>query len=62
MQNFEKLKMALFEEGYEALSDFVGYDFDPAESKDITENRLDEAFQQMPESDFSIFYCKYVFA
>jgi len=57
---WEELKSALFENGHEALSDFVGYDFDAEEDKDVTENRLDEAYQQMPPEDFAGYYRQYV--
>ena len=58
--DFEELKQSLFSKGYEALSDFVGYDFDETEDKDVVESRLEQAYMQMPRLQFEEFYCKYV--
>lgn len=48
----EKLKPALFGVGYDAISDFLGYDYPGDEDKETTENRIDEAYEQMPEEEF----------
>lgn len=39
---FEEIKSLLFMEGYNAISDFLGYDFPEDEDKDVTDNRMDE--------------------
>lgn len=49
---FEKLKTALFGAGYDAISDFLGYDYPADEDKETTGNRIDEAYEQMPEEEF----------
>lgn len=54
---FEK---ALFNNGYEAISDFLGYDYTADEEKDVTSNRIQEVIHQMPDEAFSIFFHKNV--
>ena len=54
---FEK---ALFENGYNAISDFLGYDYPADEDKDVTSKRIQEVIQQMPEEAFAIFFHKNV--
>lgn len=54
---FEK---ALFNNGYEAISDFLGYDYTADEEKDVTSNRIQEVIHQMPDETFSIFFHKNV--
>lgn len=56
---FDKLKTELFNHGYDAISDFLGYDYSEDESKDITDNRLDEVYQQMPDKELEKYYRKY---
>lgn len=56
---WERLKPELFMGGYNALKDFLGYDFDPEEDKDTTENRLEQAYMQMPDEEFGKFLEKY---
>ena len=56
---WEKLKPELFMGGYDALRDFLGYDFDPEEDKDVTENRLEQVYMQMPDEEFEKFLEKY---
>lgn len=57
----EALSEALFNSGHDAISDFVGYDYDPDEDKDTVQNRIDEAYAQMPEAELDKFLAKYVF-
>lgn len=54
---FEK---ALFEAGYDAISDFLGYDYPKDEDKDVTSNRIQEAIQQMPEEEFAKFFHEHI--
>ena len=58
-KGFECLKRELFIQGNNAIEDFVGYEIDPTEDKDILENRLDEAYQQMPDDIFEKYLKKY---
>ena len=56
----EIFEQALFENGYNAISDFLGYDYPADEEKDVTSNRIQEVIQQMPDEAFSIFFKKNV--
>ncbi len=56
----EALKQALFMEGLEAIEDFLGYEINPEEDKDVTDLRMDEVLDQMPDEEFEAFYNKYV--
>ena len=59
-KNYEKLSSALFMKGHSAIEDFLGYDYPDDEDKNVTENRIREVYEQMPEDVFSDFYKKYV--
>jgi len=56
---FENLKATLFFEGIDAIQDFLDYDIDPYESKDIIDRRLDIAYEQMPNDILNQHYSKY---
>ena len=56
---WKRLKSKLFEHGYEAVSDFLGSDYPPEEDKDVTENRLDQIYDQMPSEEIERFFEKY---
>lgn len=56
---FEELKSALFDAGQEAIEDFLGYEISPDEDKDVTDNRMNETWNQMPWEELSKFYKKY---
>ena len=56
----EALKRALFMEGLEAIEDFLGYEINPKENKDVIDRRMDEVLDQMPDEEFETFYNKYV--
>lgn len=56
---WSKLKDELFSNGYEAIRDFLDYDYNPKEDKDTTEIRLDQAFDQMPLEEYVKFLDKY---
>lgn len=58
-EKFERLKTALFMEGSDAIADFLGYDYPEDEEKDTTDNRLDEAYDQMPPEELEKFYKKH---
>ena len=56
---FQRLKSRLFSEGYDAISDFLDYDYPEDEDGDTTENRMDEAYDQMPAEELQKFFDKY---
>lgn len=56
---YEELKNAVWDNGVEAIDDLLGYEHDVEEDSDVTENRMDEALDQMPEEDALEFYNKY---
>lgn len=59
-QKFEKLKTTLFNRGIEAIEDFLNYKIqDINESKDTTENRLNQAYIQMPNEELQKFFKKW---
>lgn len=45
--------------GVEAIDDLLGYEHDVEEDSDVTENRMDEVLDQMPEEEVLKFYNKY---
>lgn len=57
--NFEDFKAILFMHGQDAIEDFLGYSINPNEDKDVTDNRLDEAYAQMPEDEYNKFVRAY---
>ena len=56
---FEELKMAIFMSGVEAIDDFLGYEHDVEEDKDVIDARMDEVLCQMPEEEINKYYEKY---
>lgn len=56
---YEELKNAIWDNGVEAIDDFLGYEHDVEEDKDTIENRMDEVLDQMPEEEAMEFYNKY---
>lgn len=56
---FEQLKSELFMQGTDAIEDFLGYEIDPDEDKDVTDRRMDMAYEQMPEDILNQYYAKY---
>ncbi len=58
-EKFEILKAELFDRGIEAIEDFVGYIVDPDEDKDVTENRLNDVYAQMPDDEYAKYLDKY---
>ena len=56
---YEELKKGIFENGLEAIEDFLGYEIDPEEDKDTTDSRMDEVLDQMPDDVAMDFYRKY---
>lgn len=56
---YEELKNAIWDNGVEAIDDFLGYEHDVEEDKDTIENRMDEVLDQMPEEEVMEFYNKY---
>lgn len=59
-KNYEKLSSALFMKGHSAIEDFLGYDYPDDEDKAVTENRIQEVYEQMPEDVLDNFYEKHV--
>lgn len=57
--HFEDLKVALFNSGLDSIKDFLGYEIDPDEDKDVIENRLDQVYEQMPDDILAKFYAKF---
>ena len=58
-ERFEELKRKLFMGGLEAIEDFLGYEIDPEEDKDVTERRMDMVYVQMPDEELERFYEKH---
>lgn len=56
---YEELKNAIWDNGVEAIDDFLGYEHNVEEDKDTIENRMDEVLDQMPEEEAMEFYNKY---
>lgn len=48
----EALKQALFQRGHTEIENFLDYQIDPDEDKDVTDKRLDMAIDQMSPQDF----------
>lgn len=55
----EVLKQTLFDKGLESIQDFLGYKIDPKENKDVIDRRMDEALDQISETEFDEFCRKY---
>lgn len=58
-KQFEELKNALFRWGTEYIEDFLGYELDHGESRDVIERRMDMAYEQMPDDVLRQFYDKF---
>lgn len=43
----------------ESIQDFLGYEINPKENKDVTDRRMDEALDQISEAEFDEFCRKY---
>lgn len=56
---YEELKNAAWDNGVEAIDELLGYEHDVEEDPDVTENRMDEALDQMPEEEALELYEKY---
>ena len=56
---YEELKAAAWDNGVEAIDELLGYEHDVEEDPDVTENRMDEALDQMPEEEALELYEKY---
>lgn len=56
---YEDLKTNLFENGVDAIEDFLGYEIDPNEDKDVIENRLNSKIAEMSEIEAQNYYNKY---
>lgn len=54
---FEELKKELFNRGYEALSDFMGFDIPENWDKDTIDNALDMV--EISERELNEYYQKY---
>lgn len=58
-EKFEALKTELFLNGSEAITDFLGFEYDPDSSKDEIENLMDEVYAQIPDEELEQFFDKY---
>lgn len=56
---YEELINAVWDNGVEAIDDLLGYEHDVEEDSDVTEYRMNEALNQMPEEEAMAFYKKY---
>ena len=56
---YEELKNAVWNSGVEAIDDLLGYEHDVEEDSSVTEDRIDEVLDQMPEDITLEFYNKY---
>ena len=56
---YEELKKAVWNSGVEAIDDLLGYEHDVEEDSSVTEYRIDEVLDQMPEDIILEFYNKY---
>lgn len=55
----EKLKKKLFEIGYKAIIEVLGYDYPLHEDQKVTDNRLDVAFEQLTDLQLDALYSRY---
>lgn len=58
-RKFEELKSELFMCGQDSIEEFLGCEIDFDEDKDVIENRMDMAYEQMPEDTFLKFYNRF---
>lgn len=58
-KRFEQLKRTLFDAGQDAIEAFLGYGISLDEDKDITNNRLDIAYDGMSPEELEEFYSQY---
>lgn len=58
-RNKDKLFHELFMAGYDDISDFVGYDYPAEEDKDVTETRMEAAFEHLTDNELFEFFKKY---
>lgn len=56
---YEKLRKELWMNGMDAIEDFLGYEVNPEEDSDVTDYRIEEAYQQMPKEEISQYLEKY---
>jgi hypothetical protein len=56
----EKLKSTVFDNGLEGIEDFLGYEIDENEDKDVTDNRMDIAINEMSDAQFFAAYLSWV--
>lgn len=56
---FKRLKIKLFMEGYEDIQDFLHYEFEWDEDKNVIDRRMDEVYEQIPAEKLEKFYKKF---
>lgn len=56
---FEELKSELFMCGQESIEKFLGYEIDFDEDEDVTDNRMNSAYEKMSKDSFLRFYNKF---
>lgn len=59
IRNKGKLFHELFMADYRDISDFIGYDYPAEEEKDVTESRMEAAFEQLSDNELFDFFKKY---
>ena len=52
MKIYDIFEQKLFEAGYEAISDFLDYDYPEDEDCDVTSNRIQKRYDEMSVEDF----------
>jgi hypothetical protein len=50
----------VFDNGLEGIEDFLGYEIDENEDKDVTDNRMDIAINEMSDAQFFAAYLSWV--
>lgn len=58
-EKWELLKQELFNGGITAIEEFLGYKIPPNEEKDVTENRLDQEYNQLRDDWLEIWFREY---
>ena len=56
---YDELKETVWDSGVEAIDELLGYEHDVNEDKDVTDARMDEALDQMPEKEALSLWDKY---
>lgn len=60
-EKLERLKREIFKYGAYEVVNFLGYEFDVDEDKDVTDRRLDMKLEEMSEEELEQWYKEYCF-